>query len=245
MFKYPSPINLNMDKKYIAGFFDGEGSAMVLTDKRQLGNKTIFRFRPVIKVAQKTRDILDKQKRFLKVGHILKNKSCFCWQINGLNEALIFINQIAPYSILKRKQLFLLKQLINFQKSSSSNHPYSKDAVIKIVKIRDAVFRLNAITRSGIKQKYLLANILQKNYFVKNLNDWERERCKNSKKKLIEYFKEQRKKKQKHLKQIQKQNLCACGCGKKLELYDNKLRQRKFIWGHNQRNRKWSWTKHE
>lgn len=47
-----------MDNKYIAGFFDGEGSAMVLTDNRHGG---IFRLRPVVKITQKTSGVLRRK----------------------------------------------------------------------------------------------------------------------------------------------------------------------------------------
>ena len=36
---------------------------------------------------------------------------------------------------------------------------------------------------------------------------------------------------------------CACGCGQDLISVDNKGRDRKFIHGHNARNRHWSWSK--
>ncbi len=38
-----------------------------------------------------------------------------------------------------------------------------------------------------------------------------------------------------------KEVFCACGCGKTLINRDSKGRLRKYIWGHNQRNKHWRW----
>lgn len=42
-------------------------------------------------------------------------------------------------------------------------------------------------------------------------------------------------------KKERKEIQCACGCGGKLITPDKKGRDRKFILGHNQSNRKWKW----
>ena len=148
-----------ISNKYIAGFFDGEGSAMILTDNRHGG---IFRLRPVIKIAQKTRGILDEIKKHLGFGTIFPTKTIHTYQINGHDKVLKFIEEISPYAFLKKEQLFLLKKLIELQYRKGSK-PYTKKEVKNMVIIRDKVHLLNTITKSNIKQKYP-KNLIMKKY---------------------------------------------------------------------------------
>jgi len=114
---------------YIAGFFDGEGSAMVLTHrvKEKIGYH--YRIRPVIKIVQKTKSILVEIKKYL--GY---------------------------------------KKMISFQ--IKKNQPYERELFEKIIDIRDKIFALNKITRTGIKQFHLKDKILKEHVFI-NIEEFE------------------------------------------------------------------------
>jgi len=147
---------------YIAGFFDGEGSAMILTVRRKK-EKNIYRFRPVIKIAQLTTPILYGIKDRLGFGTVITGNKTPCLQINGHKKILKFIELVGPYVILKRRQLLLLKELIALQ--HSKHWPYARAEIEKMIDIRDRVHRLNAETRSSVKLKYSKAEIMKEHRF--------------------------------------------------------------------------------
>jgi len=167
-----------MNNSYIAGFFDGEGCAMVLTIKRRLKSGTLFRFRPTIKIAQKQPKVLYRIREFLGFGTIIGRKGVFSLQINGLDKVLKFIQEIALSSVVKQKQLYLLQELATFQKNNLANHPYSKDDLLLMIALRDSIFALNCLSRKNLKQKYPKEIILAEHSFV-NITRWQKSRHHN------------------------------------------------------------------
>jgi len=181
-----------IDYSYIAGFFDGEGSAMILTVKRKEENN-IFRFRPVIKIAQATTPILHKIRKLLGFGKVVGNKISYvgkqrttCYQVNGSKNILKFIELVSPYVVLKKKQLLLLKDLIKLQ--YKKNKPYTKKEFKKMIDIRDKVHKLNCKTRKNSSLKYSKNEILKIHNFV-NIKEWEKRRYQKGMKALIKYQK--------------------------------------------------------
>lgn len=157
-----------IDERYIAGFFDGEGSAMVLTIHRNTKVGKVYRFWPTVKIAQKTDGILDTIKTFLGYGNIRhgphgeRNNL----MIRGLTDILAFVNCIGPFVILKHDVLMLVGELAAFQQQHIRNIPYTQEEMVYMVEIRDHVFALNQITRANLKQKYPRDVILQGCAFV-------------------------------------------------------------------------------
>lgn len=145
-----------MNEDYIAGFFDGEGSAMVITVKRTMKSGAIFRFRPVIRIAQNNREVLDEMKDFLSFGHVTKSSNdCHLYVVNGLDNVLLFIEKITNHCHLKTDVLLKVKELALFQKNASKrNKPYTLNETLKMLDLRDQVFALNQKTRSNMVQKY-------------------------------------------------------------------------------------------
>ena len=77
----------SLEPAYIAGFFDGEGSAMVLTIRRVIDGKVFYRFRPVIKIQQKTISVLNQIMQTMGCGHIDSSPSGFTYIINGIGRS--------------------------------------------------------------------------------------------------------------------------------------------------------------
>lgn len=163
-----------MDKKYIAGFFDAEGSGMVLTIRRQLKTGTIYRFRPVIKIAQKTEGILELIKDYIGYGHTEKGN----YIINGLEGVIAFAEKIAPHCHIKREVLLVIAELVRFQQSHIRNIPYSREQTEYMLDLRDKVFALNSLTRSNLRQKYSRESILSETQFV-DIREWQLKRAKH------------------------------------------------------------------
>ena len=171
-----------MNSKYIAGFFDAEGSGMILTIRRQLKAGTIYRFRPVIKIAQKTDDVLEHIKDYIGYGHTEKGN----YIINGLEGVIAFVERIAPHCHIKREVLTAVGELAKFQQSHTRNIPYTLNDTVKMLDIRDRVFELNSITRTGLKQKYPREQILADTTFIGDVHQWQLERGEKGLQSMIE-----------------------------------------------------------
>ena len=166
-----------MDEKYIAGFFDAEGSAMILTIRRKLKTGIIYRFCPVIKIAQKTNGVLEAIKDFIGYGHVNYAKDRNGYTINGLEGVLAFVRMIAPHCYLKREVLLAVGELAEFQLTRTRNIPYTLEDTIKMLDIRDKVFEFNKKTRTGLKQKYPRERILAETTFVGDIRQWQLKRA--------------------------------------------------------------------
>ena len=158
-----------MDRKYIAGFFDGEGSALIITVRRILPDGRIsYQFRPTISIAQKTIPILEEIKSYLGYGEIQKSDiSSNKWIVKNRIGCIEFVNKISPYVILKKEQLLIVKQMCVL--IPRSNMPYSKEQFMTLLNMRDMIFKLNCLTRSNIIQKYNKAKILSEHFFINDI----------------------------------------------------------------------------
>ena len=221
-----------MNGAYIAGFFDGEGSAMVVTIRRHLPTGVIYRFWPAVKIAQKTDGILDAICNYIGYGHVNHKSDRNCYSISGLEGVLSFVERIAPFCHLKQEALYTVAELAHFQQSRFRNIPYTLEDTIKMLDFRDKIFTLNTATRTGIKQKYTREQILAETNFVDDLHQWQLNRCRNGEA-LCKYAQKR--------KRPRKAVVCACGCGKTLINIDNKGRERRYVSGHNQRGKHWKW----
>jgi len=220
---------------YIAGFFDGEGSAMILTIRRINNGKIYYRFRPTITIAQKHRFILDKIFDKLKIGNVIYTQNQCCkLQINGNKKILSFIEQVGEYIIIKKRQINTLRQIIKYQNHYSKNIPYTKADILQFIKYRDTIHAFNKLNNPKLKQKYIKKQIMSEHHFV-NIEQWKHERNKKTTLALIKHNISTK------LPRIKIK--CACGCGKDLVDRDNKARLRKYINGHNQKGKHWRWKK--
>jgi len=166
-----------MNSKYIAGFFDGEGSGMILTIHRKMKTEVIYRFRPVIKISQKTDMVLELIENYIGYGHINRDRHVNDYTINGLEGVLAFIDKIAPHCYLKEGVLLAMGELAKFQQTHTRNIPYTLEDTIKMLDIRDKVFELNKITRTGLRQKYPREQVLAETTFVGDIRQWQLKRA--------------------------------------------------------------------
>jgi hypothetical protein len=226
-----------MDKSYIAGFFDGEGSAIVITVRHMLSNgRATYTFRPIITIAQKTKPVLEQIRDVLGYGHLDKGHKGIGHKyiINSRGNIIRFVDDIGPYAFLKTKQLDLLKELSIYKGTYGQRGMYPRDVLIRIIDYRDAVHQLNKLTRDNITLKYSKDFILSE-YSEDMVNEF------NSKR--YNHIAELGKKTGGYNKLPRKIIECACGCGKMLENVDNHGRTRRYITGHNNRGKNWVWRK--
>lgn len=112
-------MNLTSTQKaYIAGFLDGDGSVYV----RAKANTTYrfgYQIAPSIILFQsaKSEDALTELSKMLDLGYIReRNDGILELTINKLDEILKFISMVERYTIFKRKQIVLMKQIIETKK---------------------------------------------------------------------------------------------------------------------------------
>ena len=94
-----------LDRRWLAGFFDGEGCVYLQSMKRV--NRQLPRYALSIHLTQNDKAILDEvQKEFGGTVYQHSGRKCYRWRVVSRN-ALDFLLAIYPYSILKRDQINL------------------------------------------------------------------------------------------------------------------------------------------
>lgn len=108
---------LNLEKAYIAGIIDGEGTISINRSFRRKYN--IFKYACYIEVTNTNKDLLIYLEKVTQIGRIElgrkgneKHKNAHVWRLNK-NEIKGFLIQIQPYLIIKRKQCKLMLEWLN------------------------------------------------------------------------------------------------------------------------------------
>ena len=99
-----------IQKAYIAGFVDGEGSISLLKRKNIECHTWQYCFRIQINVTNTFKAVLDEMQAITGVGKVYlhsrgteKNRTCYRWQVRGL-KARSLLWEIIPYLRVKKHQ---------------------------------------------------------------------------------------------------------------------------------------------
>lgn len=137
-----------IQKAYIAGFLDGEGSIMALIEPNR-ECKYNYRIRPVIQFYQHTkhRTVLEEIKRIFGYGYISKsNKNVDTYVIKSNDAVEKTLNDLIPYLRIKKGQALLMLQLIAMLRNIED-----KKSFIKAARFTDKISELNLKSRSRRK----------------------------------------------------------------------------------------------
>ena len=149
-----------VDKKYsdvflawLAGFFEGDGTILCYVDKAK-GYKFKFRIRVIIKLSQKSKNVLEEIKKDLQLGNIILNRrwndnkwNSFDLIIANQNDVLLLINFIKPYVRFKKNQLEIaIKILVQRKKISSEKE------LLQLAKLADSLSILNVRSNNDGKK---------------------------------------------------------------------------------------------
>jgi hypothetical protein len=118
----------NIQKSYIAGFLDGDGSIYVRAKQNQT-YKYNYQIAPFIVMFQskKNIDVLKNIQSILNLGKIRIRKDNMAeLVINKLDEINYFINEIGPFIFSKKKQIELLSKIINSKKAIENKEDFGK-----------------------------------------------------------------------------------------------------------------------
>ena len=154
-----------INESYIGGFFDGEGSGLIVVVKEKHYNR--LRFRPFIKIAQKHREVLDAIRDYLGLGYVCKDGKVYRFFIDNVGGVTKFCKRIMPHTFIKREVLKLLLQYSKIVKKRTKYAPLGNDLLREILEVREKIHQLNKITnQTAAVLKYKTADILANNFEV-------------------------------------------------------------------------------
>lgn len=109
-----------LDTKYVAGFFDGDGSVGVYVDRHKGKGRSandMDKYHLRVNVCNQNKPLLLK---FMELwgGNVNRQSRAYVWAI-GANRALKFLKDILPYVVNKRDQVELA---IGFQTNRTHTH---------------------------------------------------------------------------------------------------------------------------
>jgi len=155
-----SKIEKEIERAYIAGFLDGDGSLMLQIKKRK-DSKTGLRFMSTICFYQDTRHAKDLNwiKKVLGIGYISKrNDGMSELRINGYDSVKNILEFLKPYLRFKKIQAKALLQACSILLSKKFKMLNKKD-LIKIIDLTLIIQQENYVTKKK-KNKAELLKIL-------------------------------------------------------------------------------------
>lgn len=148
----------NVQKAYIAGFLDGDGSVYVKLKKNDT-YKYGYQIASYITFYQQERHIafLDKIKAMFGAGYLrLRNDGVAEYTIGDEKSLIFFAKEILPFSKLKPKQLKLLLSILN-KKSKIKNIKN----FISLCRLVDKFEELNYSKKRTQNTKQVLDNLIK------------------------------------------------------------------------------------
>jgi len=102
-----------MNREYLAGFFDGEGSFLIKI-KKDPRYRSGYQITPKINIAQKDKKLLIEIQKFLGMGNIYIHRTDDLWhfEIYKLNDIEKFLNMIGSLLKIKKKRQRNFEQCI-------------------------------------------------------------------------------------------------------------------------------------
>ena len=126
--------NLSLIKRaYLAGFLDGDGSIYVRA-KPNSDYRYGFQIAPAVILFQsaKDRSKFEEICSLINLGYIRTRKDGILeYTINKIDNILEFLSIVEPFVILKRKQVALMKQIIEQKKKIEQQSDF--EALLKLI----------------------------------------------------------------------------------------------------------------
>lgn len=155
--------------EYVAGFFDGEGTAAVVLSR----NKSPWGFRwfPWLLVTQKNPSILYQIRDRFNFGHVYKvgKAEMYQYRVSRRADVVSFADAILPFSFVKRELLILVKEAAALKKGAGN--ATSKDEALAMLtiaeKIRAKQIRANKyVVDIPLLKEKILSSGLDRNFML-------------------------------------------------------------------------------
>ena len=112
-----------VDRAYIAGFFDGDGAIMAVIEKHK-EKRYGFRIRVIAKLSQSDdKTLLEIRKRF-GFGYVKRNLRSFDWIVKDQSQVEQLIGMISPYLIAKKKQAKIALKILDLNSNVRSREDF-------------------------------------------------------------------------------------------------------------------------
>lgn len=126
-----------ISKEYIAGFLDGEGYVGLIKRKSVASNRGFY-YKPVVKIAQRTKDseVLNILKDMY--GGFLSNRKAFgnsnessMWELASKKQIKPFLEDISRLSLIKKEQIKIVLDFISIKELKNSLSENEKQEIYK------------------------------------------------------------------------------------------------------------------
>ena len=135
-------------KAYLAGFLDGDGSIYVRA-KPNMTYRFGYQIAPSIVLFQSSKNkmFLQEIHRMINVGYIRERKDGVSeLTINKLDDILLFVKMVKPFTKFKRRQVKLLEKIISYKETIENKEDFAK-----LLKLVNAFSKINYSKKRKIR----------------------------------------------------------------------------------------------
>ena len=135
-------------KAYLAGFLDGDGSIYVRA-KPNMTYRFGYQIAPSIVLFQSSKNkmFLQEIHRMINVGYIRERKDGVSeLTINKLDDILLFMKMVKPFTKFKRRQAELLEKIISYKEIIKNKEDFAK-----LLKLVNAFSKINYSKKRKIR----------------------------------------------------------------------------------------------
>lgn len=145
---------MEISSQYLSGLFDGEGSVSIT-------NRLMAR----ASITQKRNEILFKLKEIY--GGIVSVGICSHWIISKSEDLIIFLEDIYPYSIIKKNEIELCLEVARMMKSNNKGYnPMTSEEINNRINLRNRLQQLrpNSNFKTGLSSSIILRDKIIKEH---------------------------------------------------------------------------------
>lgn len=146
-----------MDSRWLAGFFDGEGTATLIFVPQKGYGKVLVQ--PHIGITQRDKKILMKIREKLGFGKIYFCNGVPVLKTRNSSEIDQFIKLIKPHTVLKKKHLEILKKVLSITKGHRKGVPYKKGELHHLLNLHEEMRRLNNSPRNIKHRRFSIQSL--------------------------------------------------------------------------------------
>ena len=135
-------------RAYLAGFLDGDGSIYVRA-KPNMTYRFGYQIAPSIVLFQSSKNkmFLQEIHRMINVGYIRERKDGVSeLTINKLDDILLFMKMVKPFTKFKRRQAELLEKIISYKETIENKEDFAK-----LLKLVNAFSKINYSKKRKIR----------------------------------------------------------------------------------------------
>ena len=135
-------------RAYLAGFLDGDGSIYVRA-KPNMTYRFGYQIAPSIVLFQSSKNkmFLQEIHRMINVGYIRERKDGVSeLTINKLDDILLFMKMVKPFTKFKRRQAELLEKIISYKEIIKNKEDFAK-----LLKLVNAFSKINYSKKRKIR----------------------------------------------------------------------------------------------